>query len=101
MKTAEEFRREVYEKQGAAAEARRKRNRRSALCISLALVVTLCGVGVPRLLSQRSDPALRPRLLQVGTAKTPVELSDAVDVEQYMEAAILNAENEKDLEQLK
>lgn len=101
MKTAEEFRREVYEKQGAAAEARRKRNRRSALCISLALVVTLCGVGVPRLLSQRSDPALRPRLLQVGTAKTPVDLSDAEDVEQKMEAAIRKAENEKELAQLK
>lgn len=101
MKTAEEFRREVYEKQGAAVEAKRKRNRRSALCISLALVVTLCGVGVPRLFSQRSDPALRPRLLQVGTAKTPVDLSDAEDVEQKMEEAMRKAENEKELAQLK
>lgn len=107
MKTAEEFRREVYEKQGAATEAKRKRNRRSALCVSLALVVTLCGVGAPRLLRQNSsaNDALRPRLLQVGTTKTPVDLSDeeAVEstIEESMKEAMRTAENEAEMEALK
>lgn len=101
MKTAEEFRREVYEKQGAAVEAKRKRNRRSALCISLALVVTLCGVGVPRLLVQRSDPALRPRLLQVGSPKKPASLSDDEGVEKQIRESMREAENQEKVEKLK
>ena len=98
MKTAEEFRKEVYEKQSAAVAARHKRNRRSALCVSLALVVMVCGVGVPRLLSQKNNDALRPRLLQVGSPKNPVDLSSDEAVEQefedQMKAETLKAEQE-------
>ena len=85
MKTAEEFRKEVYEKQGAAVAARHKRNRRSALCVSLALVVMVCGVGVPRLFSQKNNDALHPRLLQVGSPKNPIDLSVGEALEQDSE----------------
>lgn len=104
MKTAEEFRKEVYEKQGAAVAQRQKRHRRSALCVSLALFVTLCGVGVPRLLSQKNSDALRPRLLQVGSPKNPVDLSDdkAVDHLEEMKAKMREmAQNQEKIETLK
>lgn len=99
MKTAEEFRSDVYEKKGAAVAAKRKMNRRATLCVSMALIVTLCGVGLPRLLAQKDGVDLRPRLLQVGSPKNPVDLSDDKALEEELKEAI-KAENQEKIEQL-
>ena len=100
MKTAEEFRKEVYEKQGAAVAARQKRYRRSALCVSLALIIMVCGVGVPRLLRQQNSDVLRPRLLQVGSPKNPVQSAEDEALVQELKAAIA-AENQAKIDALK
>lgn len=45
MKTAQEFRIEVYEKRNSKLMARKKTKKRALLCVPLALVVLVCGVA--------------------------------------------------------
>jgi len=78
MKTAREFRVEVYEKRDARLLARKKAKKRTLLCVPLALAVLVGGVFAPRLLriAQRTHI---PLALQAGK---PAEVKQ-VTLEDY------------------
>ncbi len=77
MKTSEEFKASVYEKRDRKAAARRRMKKQALLCVPLAFLIVLGGIFTPRLFSGssiRPRTGQIPRLLQVGTPISPVDL---------------------------
>lgn len=91
MKTPQEFRIEVYEKRNAQLAARRKSRRLAAVCVPLALVVTVCAIFAPRLLGipfRTARSSNIPLLLQAGK---PAEIKQVTsDDEAEAENQLIN-----------
>ncbi|MCH5354071.1 MAG: hypothetical protein J1E06_11500 [Acutalibacter sp.] len=87
MKSPEEFRKSVYEKQVVKEAARKHRRKQAMVCVPLAFLIVLGSVFLPRVFTGENLPFLRsgriPLMLQVGRPADPTKqkLFDAVNSE--------------------
>lgn len=78
MKTSEEFRASVYQKQIRQLAARKRMKKQAMLCIPLAVLVVLGSIFAPRLLTRNNlRTGQIPLLLQVGNPVSPKEENTA------------------------
>ena len=79
MKSPEEFRNKVYEKQAVRLTVRKRRRRQAMVCVPLAFLIVLGSVFLPRVLTDGSLPFARsgkiPLMLQVTSPAVPTKMS--------------------------
>lgn len=95
MKSPQEFRIDVYEKQGRALAARKRRRKYALLCLPLAVITAAAGIFAgPRLFSRRGNAPTGsiPLALQVGK---PAQVPDRSRMMHYVD---LQEERERERE---